>query len=400
MRPADALRSRTARARVLLAAGPALVTLAVVAEPGPSWAWAASSLGGLAVAIAGLVFPRHAATGRGLVLLGMGSLGAGLHETLSSRPSAVVLFALAATLLVAFLGIHPRLERHRVVAPFPAATAAQYMLGLAALAWMDLILHRPRALTLAAAGLAAAAALFGVVRWAIEQRPTRGELAVVLVPLGLGLATVPFVPSSPLTTASSATAALLAAMLLLPRADGEGESIWSRLLDHPARLLVGTFAALSAGGALALVLPSSAASGESVGLLDAAFTSVSAVCVTGLVVLDTPNAFGPVGQGILLLLIQVGGLGIMTFYPLALSLLGRRLSLRHERALAGALNLDERQRLFGSVRQIVMVTLVSELGGAAILTAAFARHGDAFGPALWRGVFTSISAFCNAGFAL
>lgn len=386
------------RARVLYAAGPAAATLALSAVPGPSWTWGASASGGLLAALAGAALPRRPRLGRALAVLGLAALGVGMHEVLRESPSAVVVFALGATALYAFLSA-PAWARHGPAPRFGATAAAQVMLGLSALAWLDLMLREPGAASLAAATAGSVAALYGVWRWQAEARPSRTALALVLAPLAVGLAAGAFAFEAPRITASAAAAAQIVAAALMP-GEGEGASIWSRLLDHPARLLVGTFAVLCAGGTLALALPASAASGHSVGLLDAAFTSVSAVCVTGLVVLDTPNAFGPLGQVLLLLLIQVGGLGIMTFYPLALSILGRRLSLKHERALAGALNVDERQRLFGSVRGIVLVTFVSEGIGALVLTGSFLAHGDALGTALWRGVFTSISAFCNAGFAL
>src|SRR5690606_14932846 len=100
------------------------------------------------------------------------------------------------------------------------------------------------------------------------------------------------------------------------------------------RLFVGTFAALCVGGAVLLALPQSTASGRSIGVVDSLFTSTSAVCVTGLIVLDTPVIFSSFGHVILLLLIQVGGLGIMTFSTVALLALGKRLSLPHEGAVA------------------------------------------------------------------
>ena len=133
--------------------------------------------------------------------------------------------------------------------------------------------------------------------------------------------------------------------------------------------------------------------------MDAAFTSVSAVCVTGLIVLDTPNAFSGFGQLVLVLLIQVGGLGIMAFYTVALRALGRRLSLRHEVTVAGALSVEQEGKLFGAVARVLAVTFVSEALGVLLLLLAFVNAGEGFRSALWRAVFTSVSAFCNAGFS-
>ena len=194
----------------------------------------------------------------------------------------------------------------------------------------------------------------------------------------------------------------VAALFLVPRQGREvrGPSDWSVLLDHPERLLVGTFATLATLGMLVLALPRCSTSAEGVGLMDAAFTAVSAVCVTGLAVRDTPVDYTYAGQAVILLLIQLGGLGIMTFSTAAFGLLGRRMSLRHEGAVAQLLSGEDRSALSNSAQRILRVTVITEVVGALLLTLAFLRHGDGLGMAIWRGVFTSISAFCNAGFAL
>lgn len=187
---------------------------------------------------------------------------------------------------------------------------------------------------------------------------------------------------------------------------------WEPVLGHPARLLAATFLALSAGGTLLLALPVCAASQHSIGFMNAAFTAVSAVCVTGLAVLDTPRDFSFVGQLGILVLIQLGGLGIMTFSTAAMRLLGRRLSLSHEGAVAGLMSAEDRSQLFRATLRLIGFTVIVEIVGALCLTAAFYYHGDqvdqsmgqsmgqSLGQSLWRGIFTSISAFCNAGFAL
>jgi trk system potassium uptake protein TrkH len=184
------------------------------------------------------------------------------------------------------------------------------------------------------------------------------------------------------------------------RLEMEQSSWWEPLLGHPERLLVGTFAILCLVGTMALALPQSSASGKSIGFIDAAFTSTSAVCVTGLIVRDTPVDFSGFGQVIIVLLIQVGGLGIMTFSTAALRALGRRMSLRHEGAVASLISTQDRGRLFATAKQILQLTVVAEAVGALALTGSFVSHGDGLGAALWRGIFTSVSAFCNAGFAL
>lgn len=175
---------------------------------------------------------------------------------------------------------------------------------------------------------------------------------------------------------------------------------WAPLIEHPGRLLVGTFGVLCVIGTILLSLPIASASIASIGFLNAAFTSVSAVCVTGLLVLDTPNDFSFFGQIIILVLIQLGGLGIMTFSTAALRALGRRLGIRHETAVASLISHEDRRKLFGATKTIIVLTFGSELIGAAILFTAFIFAGDSIGDGIWRALFTSISAFCNAGFSL
>lgn len=178
------------------------------------------------------------------------------------------------------------------------------------------------------------------------------------------------------------------------------ETWWEPLLGHPERLLVGTFAALSLLGGIALSLPIATNRPVPLSGLDALFTSISAVCVTGLITIDTPVDLSAFGQAVVLLLIQVGGLGIMTFSTAILWAVGGRMSLRHEGAVASLISTHDRGRLFDTASKVVVLTLVSELLGALTLSALFLRAGDSLGRAVWRGVFTSISAFCNAGFAL
>jgi len=181
-------------------------------------------------------------------------------------------------------------------------------------------------------------------------------------------------------------------------APGAGRG-WDYVVEHPARLLVTTFLTLCAFGTALLALPFADQGGD-IAVLDAAFTAVSAVCVTGLIVLDTPDAFSGGGEAALLLLIQLGGLGIMSFYTAALSAIGSRLSLRHERAVAAAMSIADRGQLRGAIGRVLVVTAVAELAGAMLLSWRFLAAGDGLGQAVWRGLFTAVSAFCNAGFAL
>lgn len=175
---------------------------------------------------------------------------------------------------------------------------------------------------------------------------------------------------------------------------------WEPLLNRPAPLLVSTFAAICAVGWILLLMPVSSTPHTTIEPIDALFTSVSATCVTGLTTIDTATGYSRMGQGIILLLIQVGGLGIMTLYTAAFTFVGRRLSLRHEGAVADLVSSEDRGDLTASLKRVLLVTVVSELAGGLLLSGLFWTSGDSFGTGLWRGIFTAVSAFCNAGFAL
>lgn len=167
---------------------------------------------------------------------------------------------------------------------------------------------------------------------------------------------------------------------------------------HPAQILVLSFAAAIGLGTLLLMTPA-AATGAPLGLVDALFTATSATCVTGLVVVDTGTALSAFGQGVVLALIQLGGLGIMTYSSVFLLALGRRISFRGQALLEDTLGRGKRTPVRRLVRHVVAFTLIIEVAGALVLTAAFASNRP-LGEALYQGVFHAVSAFCNAGFSL
>ena len=159
------------------------------------------------------------------------------------------------------------------------------------------------------------------------------------------------------------------------------------------------FACLILAGAVLLMLPISSRSGQPIPFLDALFTSASASCVTGLVLYDTWTQFTFFGQAVLLVLIQVGGLGFMTLSILVAILLHRRVGL-HQRSVlmdtVGALQVGGVVRL---TRRALLVTAAWEGTGAVLLAIWFCpRYG--LGRGLWMAVFHAVSAFCNAGFDL
>jgi trk system potassium uptake protein TrkH len=134
---------------------------------------------------------------------------------------------------------------------------------------------------------------------------------------------------------------------------------------------------------------------EPLSWIDAVFTATSAVCVTGLIVVDTGSFFTQAGQGVILGLIQLGGLGIMTYTSLVFYLLRRRVSLRDKAALANSLLYDRSFRLNRFLLQVLGTTLCVEALGALLL---YLLDGRGFG--VFSAVFHAVSAFCNAGFSL
>ncbi len=166
----------------------------------------------------------------------------------------------------------------------------------------------------------------------------------------------------------------------------------------PRTICVG-FLALIVIGALLLMLPLATASGEWNSPLVALFTATSAVCVTGLIVVDTGTYFSSFGQVIVLALIQLGGLGYMTATTLLLLLVGRRLGLKDRLAIQQAMETSELANVKMLLISIVSMTLIFELTGAFCLLLTFTEQFS-FGQALWLSVFHSVSAFNNAGFSL
>jgi len=152
-------------------------------------------------------------------------------------------------------------------------------------------------------------------------------------------------------------------------------------------------------GAVLPWLPVSAAPGRSTSFLDALFTATSAVCVTGLIVQDTPIHFSWFGHVVILLLIQAGGLGYMTISTVLAAALGRSVTLQERLTLQEGLNVQGLDGLLRFALTVLKLTLVFELAGAALL--ALRWWGDmGTGQAAWYGLFHSVSAFNNAGFAL
>ena len=174
---------------------------------------------------------------------------------------------------------------------------------------------------------------------------------------------------------------------------------WRQQPIRPERIMAGGFLALILLGGLLLSLPIASATGKSIGLFNSFFTATSAVCVTGLVAVDTGTTLSLFGQIVLLLLIQTGGLGFMIFATLVMVLLGRRISLKNRVMIRESMSAAT---LSGLIRLSLWyggMALCIELAGAALLSLRFVPlYG--WGKGLYYSLFHAVSAFCNAGFDL
>ena len=163
------------------------------------------------------------------------------------------------------------------------------------------------------------------------------------------------------------------------------------------RSIVMVFLGIIVLGSVLLMLPVSSASGLPTDFRTALFTATSATCVTGLSLVDTFTHWSGFGQAVILLLIQIGGLGFMTIVSMLFFAVNRRFGLKAKLLVAQSYGLEQLGGILGLVRRVLLGTLLIEGTGAALLTVRFCLQTDFF-TALWQGVFHSVSAFCNAGF--
>lgn len=166
---------------------------------------------------------------------------------------------------------------------------------------------------------------------------------------------------------------------------------------NPPRVLALGFGGLIVLGAILLNLPIATATGESIGFLDALFTSASSVCVTGLVVVNTGEFWSIFGQVVIICLIQMGGLGFMTMATLVALILGKKITLKERLIIKEQLNQEIMSGLVKLTKYIILSTFAIEGIGAIFLSTSFIpKYG--LGKGVWFSIFHSISAFCNAGF--
>ncbi|MDR2202026.1 MAG: Trk family potassium uptake protein [Clostridiales bacterium] len=169
-----------------------------------------------------------------------------------------------------------------------------------------------------------------------------------------------------------------------------------RFALSPVQTVIAGFVLVIFAGAFLLSVPLSTTDNSWTPFIDALFISTSAVCVTGYSTLPVGFYFTGFGQAVLLLLVQIGGLGFMTVTTLVLMLMRKKILFRDRLAIGAALNESGNKGILRLTRKIVLMTLITEFAGMLALIAPFCGRNGAVG--VWQAAFTSVSAFCNAGF--
>ena len=164
----------------------------------------------------------------------------------------------------------------------------------------------------------------------------------------------------------------------------------------PAKSILATFISIIFAGTILLMLPASSASGEWSDFMTAFFTATSATCVTGMSVADMLSHWTRFGHIVILLLIQVGGIGFIIFATVFASLLNRRITLRERLAASQAISVDSMSGIVDLAKKIILRVFIAETAGAILLAIRFVPSFGA-GEGIFMSVFHSVSAFCNAG---
>lgn len=177
------------------------------------------------------------------------------------------------------------------------------------------------------------------------------------------------------------------------------ESNLNNLKIHPSQFLLLWFGVLIFVGATLLNLPFASVDGRSIGFVDAFFTAASAVCVTGLTVVNTATHWTLFGKIVIVLLIQIGGLGIMTMATLIAFLFGKKITLKDRLLMQEEMNTTTLQGIVLLTKRVLFMTIGIEFVGVILLSFVFVPdYGLSQG--IWFSIFHAISAFCNAGFDL
>ena len=165
------------------------------------------------------------------------------------------------------------------------------------------------------------------------------------------------------------------------------------------QIIIFSFAAVILAGSLILMLPCSTVGNKSAPFMDTLFTSVSAVCVTGLIVHDTATYWSGFGQAVILILIQIGGLGVVSAATSIALFSGKKINLRQRSTMQEALSAPQVGGIVKLTGFILRITFFIEIAGCLLLAPAFCSELGFF-KGLWYALFHSVSAFCNAGFDL
>jgi len=181
---------------------------------------------------------------------------------------------------------------------------------------------------------------------------------------------------------------------------GNQRTFLQKLELRPAQVVLLSFMGLISLGTFLLMLPVSAAEGFQVTFIDALFMSTSATCVTGLATISVAKNLSIFGQMVILLLLQIGGLGIMTLSSSMTILLGRAMGMKDRIIMQDLLDVSSLEDLYDMIIDIIKYTFFIELWGGILLTIGFTFEGYEMGTAIYYGFFHSISAFCNAGLSL
>lgn len=191
-------------------------------------------------------------------------------------------------------------------------------------------------------------------------------------------------------------------VLILINEVGRAGSRINSLNLSPPTMLIGSFVILILFGSLLLVLPEMTVSGQSMSYFDALFTSISASCVTGLIVVDTATFFSFKGQLVIMLLIQLGGLNIISFASVFALIARRGIGLKHQSILQESLNAESLSASSSLFRQIFIFSMLIELAGAALIYFSWKDIPEvsATSDKIFYSIFHSISAFNNAGFSV
>jgi trk system potassium uptake protein TrkH len=178
------------------------------------------------------------------------------------------------------------------------------------------------------------------------------------------------------------------------------QTFFRNLTLHPAQTIMLSFVAVILVGTILLMMPLSTADNTKLGFVNSIFTATSATCVTGLIVVDTAARFSHFGKIVIMLLIQVGGLGIMILAFFTAFLLGKKLSFQDKLTISYMLEENDARNLTRGIRNIILFTFAFEICGALLLFLPFRETAGGDLQNLFYSLFHAVSAFCNAGFAL